>query len=318
MNHTEPDHSGSIGKVLELCPNAKIVGTNAAIGFAKEVCNMNVPSITVSDGFTLDLGNKTLKFKLAPFLHWPDTMFTYLPEDKVLFTCDFLGCHYCEKNVFDDLIKDEDNYFDAVKHYFDTIINPFKKYSAQGLDKIKDLDIEIVCTGHGPILRKNFQKIRDLYAKWSVPKEKSDKKLIVIPYVTAYGSTEKLAKAITSGIDSLNEKIEVKLYNVINFKKEDILLELDNCDGMIFGSPTITSDALLPIMDILIHLSPIVHGGKLAASFGSYGWSGEATRNIESRLKELKLKVPIPSLKVKLNPSIDQLNDAFEFGKSFA
>ncbi|MCL2321995.1 MAG: FprA family A-type flavoprotein [Oscillospiraceae bacterium] len=318
VNHAEPDHSGSIYKILNLCPNAKIVGSNAAIGFVKEICNFNVPSIVVSDGGSLNLGNKTLKFISAPFLHWPDSMFTYLIEDKILFTCDAFGSHYCEENIFDDLVKDEDIYFETLKYYFDVILSPFKKYVVQGLDKIKDLDIEMVCTGHGPILRKNFQKVRDLYVKWSAPKEKDGKKLIVIPYVTSYGYTEKLANAIASGINSLNEDIKVKLFNMIDFKKEDVLPELDNCDGMIFGSPTINSDALLPIMDILINLNPIIHGGKKAASFGSYGWSGEATKNIESRLKELRLSVPVPSLKVKFNPSNDQLNDAFEFGKSFA
>ncbi len=318
VNHTEPDHSGSIAKILELAPNAKVVGTSAAIGFLKEICNFNVPSITISKGSTLDLGNKTLKFILAPFLHWPDSMYTYVEEDKILFTCDSFGSHYCEENVFDDLVKNEDNYIEATKYYFDMIFGPFKKYIIEALDKIKDLDIEIVCPGHGPVLLKNFHKIKDLYIKWCTPKNKEDTKLIVIPYVTAYGYTEKLAHSIAEGINSLNEKINVKLYNVINSKKEEILNELEDCDGMIFGCPTINSDALPPIMDILINLNPIVHGGKFAASFGSYGWSGEATKNIESRLKELKLKIPNPSFKVKFKPSDCELEDAFLFGKSFA
>lgn len=319
VNHTEPDHSGSISKMLKLAPNAKIIGSRSAINFVKEICNdPSIPSDIVSHGSTLSLGNKTLKFISAPFLHWPDSMYTYLVEDKVLYTCDSFGSHYSEENVFDDLVQNEENYLEATKYYFDMIFGPFKKYVLEALDKIKDLEIEIVCPGHGPVLRKNFEKIKNLYVQWSAPREKRDKKLIVIPYVTAYGYTEKIAEHIVKGINSLNENIEVKLFDVIKSKKEEILEQLEICDGMIFGSPTINSDALLPIMDILINLNPIVHGGKFASSFGSYGWSGEAIKNIESRLKDLKLKIPQEGLKIKFNPSEDELKAAFEFGKSFA
>ncbi len=318
VNHTEPDHSGSIAKMLELSPNAKVVATSSAIGFLKEICNREIPSVVATHNSTLSLGNKTLRFISVPFLHWPDSMYTYLEEDKVLYTCDSFGSHYSEEKVFDDLVKNEDGYMEATKYYFDMIFGPFKKYIVEALDKIKDLDIEIVCPGHGPVLRKNFHKIKDLYATWSSPKEKKDTKSIVIPYVSAYGYTEKVANSIADGINSLNKDIEVKLFNATNSKKEEILKELDEADGMMFGSPTINSDALPPIVDLLTSLNPIVHGGKLAAAFGSYGWSGEACKNIESRLKQLKLSLPLASYRVRFNPSSEQLKDAFEFGKSFA
>ncbi|WP_446897896.1 FAD-dependent oxidoreductase [Clostridium sp. LBM24168] len=318
VDHTEPDHAGSISKLLELAPKAKVVGSNAAIKFIKSIANREFNSIIVKQGDTLSLGDKTLKFISAPFLHWPDSIYTYIPEDKLLITCDSFGCHYCNPKLFNDLNEDNEKYTEALKYYFDGIMGPFKKYVLEAIDKIKDLDIDIICPGHGPVLRDNPQKIVELYKQWSLDTSNpNSKKHIVIPYVSAYGYTETIANKIIEGIKASHD-FDVKSYNVIYSDINEILNDINRSDGILFGSPTINGDALKPILDILISLNPKIHGGKLAAAFGSYGWSGEAVSIIESRLKQLKMDVLSPGLKINFKPSEKELESAYKFGETFA
>ncbi len=315
VDHTEPDHAGSVAKLLELAPKAKVVGSAMAIQFLKAIANRSFEAITVKDGDTLSLGDKTLKFINAPFLHWPDSIYTYVEEDKLLLTCDSFGSHYCFEEMYNDLIPNIEDYNTALRYYYDMIISPFKPHLLRAYDKIKNLDIEIICPGHGPILRQDPWKIVELYRQWSEPLEKNPEPKIVIPYVSAYGYTESMAMKIAEGLKEVHP-FEIHLYDIIKEKKEDILGDMLNADGIIFGSPTINSDALLPVMDLLISLSPIVHGDKLCSAFGSYGWSGEAVDNIINRLKELRMKL-IPGLKINFKPSYEELKQCVSFGKGF-
>lgn len=318
VDHTEPDHAGSVAKLLDLAPKAKLVGSSTALRFMRGIVNREFDSITVNHGDTLSLGNKTLQFISAPFLHWPDSMYTYIVEDNLLVTCDSFGCHYSNKDIFNDLNESQENYMDALKYYFTAIMGPFKSYVLDAIDKIKDLNIDIICPGHGPILRDNPSKIIKLYKEWSLDSEKSsESKYIVIPYVSAYGYTESLAKKIEEGIHSIGG-FKVELFDVIHHNINDIVSSIEKSHGVIFGSPTINGDALKPILDILISLNPIVHGRKTAAAFGSYGWSGEAVSNIENRLKQLKMDIFSPGLRVNFKPSEEDLTHAYHFGQSFA
>ncbi|MTK12110.1 MAG: MBL fold metallo-hydrolase, partial [Clostridiaceae bacterium] len=318
VDHTEPDHAGSVAKLLNLAPKAKLVGSSTALRFMRGIINREFDSITVNHGDTLSLGNKTLQFISAPFLHWPDSMYTYIVEDNLLVTCDSFGSHYSNKDIFNDLNESQENYMDALKYYFTAIMGPFKSYVLDAIDKIKDLNIDIICPGHGPVLRDNPSKIIKLYKEWSLDSEKpSESKHIVIPYVSAYGYTESLAKKIEEGIHSIGE-FKVELFDVIHHNINDIVSSIEKSHGVIFGSPTINGDALKPILDILIWLNPIVHGRKSPAAFGSYGWSGEAVSNIENRLKQLKMDVFSPGLRVNFKPSEEDLTHAYHFGQSFA
>lgn len=318
VDHTEPDHAGSVAKLLELSPQAKVVGSSAAINFMKKIANRPFESIVVNDGDTLDLGNKTLKFISAPFLHWPDSIYTYVPEDNMLFTCDSFGSHYCSENVFNDLIENEEHYMEALRYYYDCIMGPFKPYVLKAIDKIENLEIDTICPGHGPILREDPWKIVELYRKWSTPEEKkNDKDKITISYVSAYGYTKALAENIAEGIKSKGD-FDIKMYDVIYHKMEDIVQDISESNGILFGSPTINGDLLEPIRTLLTHLNPLVHGGKVAAGFGSYGWSGEAVPNMERRLKELRMDMYTPGLKINFKPSEEELTKAFNFGAGFA
>lgn len=316
VNHTEPDHTGSLYKLLELNPNVEIIGSKTAIKFIRDITNSDINATIVNDGDTLDLGGKTLRFVMAPFLHWPDSMFTYCPEDRTLFTCDFLGCHYCPaegEGIFNDEIKRD--FTDAYKYYFDVIMSPFKSFVLQAAEKIKDLPIDAVCVGHGPILRAEIQKYIDLYKQWATV-VKPEKPSVVIAYVTNYGYTGKLASAISEGIKSAG--VDVHSFNIIESDTDEILQKISAADGILIGSPTLVGDTLPPVANLLAHLNPTVHKGKIAGAFGSYGWSGEAVPNITDRFRQLRLKMPLEPLRVVFNPTDDDLKKAVEFGKSFA
>lgn len=313
VNHTEPDHVGSVARLIKLNPDITIIGSGTAIKFLKDITNASFKSMIAKEGMTVPLGGKTIKFIMAPFLHWPDTMYSYIEEDNVLITCDSFGCHYCDEKIFNDEI--EEDFLDAYKYYFDVIMGPFKPHMKQALNKIKDLKIDIICPGHGPVLRKEIDKYISLYSEWSKT-SKREIPSVVIPYVSAYGYTKKLAQKIAEGLNTVGG-IDVFLYDLVDIDKETVMNEISLAKGVLFGSPTIVSDALPPIWSILTSLNPIIHKGKLAGAFGSYGWSGEAVPNIENRLKQLKFKIPIDGLRVKFNPSEEELLEAFEFGEKF-
>ena len=263
---------------------------------------------------TVDLGGMTLHFLSVPFLHWPDSMYTYIPEAKALFTCDSFGCHYADSRVFNDLI--EGDFTPAYKYYFDCIIGPFKRpYMVNALEKIKGMDIEFVGNGHGPVLRSNVQKYFDLYAQWcQVPVR--EPKRIAIAYVSAYGYTRMLAQAIAQGAGS--EGCEVQLFDLVTDDKAAAAAAVEDADGFLLGSPTLVGDALPPIYEMLLGLNPIIHKGKFAGAFGSYGWSGEAVPNLVARMQQLKLALPAEGLRVRFKPTGQDLAAAKEYGAAFA
>ena len=316
VNHTEPDHVGSVAKMLELNPNIKIVGSKVAIRFLRNIVNKDFNSIVVNNGDIIDLGGKTMEFIMAPFLHWPDTMYTYIKEDKVLITCDSFGAHYSFEDMLYSKITKKEDYEASLKYYFNMIMGPFKGYVLNAIDKIKDKDIDMILPGHGPILDKNPGKIVKMYENWATEVNIFEKKTVVIPYVSAYGYTEQLAKELAKGIKS--EGVDVLSYDMVISDKDEVMEKIRWADGLLFGTPTINGDALPPIWDLVMSMSPMVHSKKLAAAFGSYGWSGEAVGNIEARFKMLRLKQFETGMKIPFKPSHEELDRAFSYGKRFA
>ena len=163
LDHLEPDHSGALGNLLEIAPQARVVVSRSGEHFVKHILNRDVQPLRVTDGDSLDLGGKTLRFAAAPFLHWPDTMFTYLVEDRILFSGDFLGSHYADERLFNDLMGDFTYYF---RYYYDVIMRPFKDYVLKALDKIKDWPVDLICPAHGP---DSAHKPQLLHAKVTPP-----------------------------------------------------------------------------------------------------------------------------------------------------
>jgi flavorubredoxin len=275
-------------------------------------------SMVVKDGDTLDLGNKTLRFISAPNLHWPDTMYTYLEEDKLLFTCDSFGAHYCDDSLFDDLTGDFD---DAFKYYFDVILKPYSKFMLKAIDKIRPLAIDAICTGHGPVLRKNWKKYVDLsekYASEYVENTKGDrKKRALITFVSAYGYTREMAESIGRGIASGGD-IEVKTLDIELIELGDLEAEIVKSDALLVGSPTINQNTLLQVYKLFSVINPLRDKGKPAAAFGSYGWSGEAPGIIASNLKSLKLKVMDDNAAFKFRPGEETKKELEAYGRRFA
>ncbi|HCC71957.1 MAG TPA: MBL fold metallo-hydrolase [Bacteroidales bacterium] len=318
FNHTEPDHSGSLKHVLKLSPEITVVGSGNAIRYLNDMLDIPFKSMVVKDGDTLDLGNKTLRFISAPNLHWPDTIYTYLEEDRLLFTCDSFGAHYCDNRLFDDLVGD---FNDAFKYYFDVILKPYSKFMLKAIDKIRHLDIEAICTGHGPVLRTRWKEYVDLSEKYARDYLEltgdSRKKRVLITYVSAYGYTAEMAGAIAEGIESEGNS-EVQILDIENIELGDLESEVVKSDAILVGSPTINQNTLLQVYKLFAVINPLRDKGKLAASFGSYGWSGEAAGIIASNLKNLKLKVMDDNAACKFRAGEEKRSELVAYGKEFA
>ena len=317
MNHTEPDHADGIGELLKLNPDITVYGTTAAINNLKQIMNREDFKFQIVKNLeTLSLGDITLEFHTLPNLHWPDTMWTYAKEIKTLFPCDSFGSHFATKEVLRSLVTDEEGYWKATKYYFDCILGPFRHpFVENGLKRLETLDVDMICTGHGPVLDSHIDEILAKYKEWCSEPAK-DGKTVVIPYVTAYGYTEMLAKALAEGLNESGVKTE--LYDMVEEKDADkVIAAITAADGLLIGSPTIVGEALPPVANLLNGLHAALVKGKPAAAFGSFGWSGEAVPNLSAKLTQLKYNVQ-EGLKVKFKPSDADLAAAKEYGKTFA
>lgn len=323
INHSEPDHSGCLANLLEINPDIKVICSNAAQIYLKNITNRSdINFITVKDNEQLDLDGVKLKFISAPFLHWPDSIFTFMESEKILFTCDFLGAHYCEPYVFDFCSDKKDAYDTCLKNYFDAIFGPFKNYVLDGLRKISSLDFDFVCPSHGPVLTKdnNFSKLElaiASYKDWAEPK-KNTKAVIPIFYCTAYGNTLKLALAIRDGILSQIADADVQLFNLVQEDINYLCDIMNSSDAFLIGSPTINRDAVPHVWHLLSGVDAVNCRNKNVGIFGSFGWSGEAVKFIEQRLQALKMKVFADGFRINFVPSDDDLQRAKEFGADFA
>jgi flavorubredoxin len=311
LNHTEPDHSGALPRLLEKAKNAKVVISKTGEPFLRQLLGRDVQPLRVGNNDSLDLGDRQLKFISAPFLHWPDTMFTYL-EDGILFPCDFLGSHYCDDRLYDDAVDDFSHSF---RNYFDVIIRPFKQYALQAIQKIESLKIEMIAPSHGPILRSEPKKYVAKYEEWSEPTQKEGKDLIVL-YASAYGSTARMAREIAKAANATG--VRTSVMDVTAVDVAGLLARIEACDAMAVGSPTINGDAVKPIWDFLSSLATLKLRGKIGAAFGSYAWSGEAPDLILERLKGLKFKVIEPPLKASLIATEQELEKCWELGLKIA
>lgn len=316
LNHTEPDHSGNLRHLLELAPEATVVGSGSAIRYLQDIIESEFKFRQVKNGDELDLGNLTLKFIGAPNLHWPDTMYTYLIEERILFSCDSFGSHYCNEKMFDDLVGPFD---DAFNYYFDVILRPFSKFMLKAIEKIRPLEIDVVCPGHGPILRSNWQKyvnISEAKAKQYLDVIEAEDPQVLIAYVSAYGYTREMALNVEEGLKS-SGKINTELIDLETASLGELEEQLIRSSSLLVGSPTINQNTLLPVYRLFSAINPIRDKGKPAATFGSYGWSGEAVEIIEANLKVLKLKLFDSYALFKFYPHEAKSKELREFGKSF-
>ncbi len=318
LDHTEPDHSGSLSRLLELAPDATVVGSGNAIRYLEDIMNKPFRSLIVKDGDSLDLGNKTLRFISAPNLHWPDSIYTYLVEDKILFTCDSFGAHYCDPDIFNNMSAE---YLEAFKYYFDVILKPYSRFMIKAIEKIKPLKIDVICPGHGPVHRENLREMISLAEKYSNEYLElvsgGEVKRVLIAYVSAYGYTKQAAEYIAQGIGETGD-FKIDITDIENISEVDLDLKLASSDAILAGSPTINQNTLLPVYKLFSLINPIRDKGKLAGAFGSYGWSGEAPKIILESFRNLKFRVFEDAASFKFLPGAAKRDILIEFGKKFA
>jgi len=318
VNHTEPDHSGALGALLDAAPRATVLCTRPAALFLRGLLNREFPYKIVSDGEAIDLGGKTLRFVHAPFLHWPDSMFTYVPEDRLLFTCDGLGSHYADERLYSDLVGENADTAEAYRYYYDMIMRPFAAKVLEAIGKVRDLPVDVVAPSHGPVHRRGWRRYLDLYEKWSREQValQSAKTSVVVAYVSAHGKTEQMAGEIARGAKSV-EHVQVEVYDLVRAELPDVALAVQAARAFAVGSPTINADAVKPVWDLLSLVSPVTNRGKVCLAFGSYGWSGEGVPMLHERLHGLKLK-PLEPLRWVFSPSEEDMAKGYELGRQLA
>jgi flavorubredoxin len=311
VNHTEPDHSGSLSFMLSHCPNAVVVSTQAARTFLGNLVHKEFPSQVVKDGDKIELGGRTLRFVIAPYLHWPDTMFTLLEQDEILFTCDAFGAHYCASSIFNDEVPD---YSKDMHFYFDCLVRPFKDKVLSAIKKIEGEKISMICPSHGPIIRQDPARYVGFYQEWAKPV--TGPKKVAIFYLSPHGNTEKMAKAVARGASQ--EGLEVECYHIVQLSANELRDHMEEADALIFGTPTINRDVPKPMWDALSYLSTVKLKGNIGGAFGSYGWSGEACKMVEERLKGLNFKLPTPFVRSPFTPRPEIILQCEALGRSIA
>jgi len=315
MHHLEPDHSGALPKLAKRAPQAKILISPMARPMLKSIAeNEDLDLENVWTNKILEFGGKTIKFLSTPNLHWPETMSSYLVEDKILFSGDVFGSHYFDSRLFDDLVGDFDY---AFKYYYDHIMRPFKTDVLNALRLYEKEEIDMICNLHGPIIREKPEYYLNKYKKWSTRGDRlHGKKIVSIFYVTSYKNTKDMAESIYDGLES-NENLIANIYDLTALDEQNMLTILEESTGILIGAPTINGDAPKPVWDLLSCMMLLEKKGKFGGTFGSYGWSGEAVEMINTRLKNLKFRVPLAPEKVKLIPTKMELLGCFDFGFEF-
>ena len=325
LNHLEPDHSGALPELMRRAPQARLIISKRAPAMLKALLKADDEEIryeVVDTGDEIDLGDRRLRFLHTPFLHWPDTQCTYLVEQQVLFSGDVFGCHHCDPRLFNDRVGD---FRFAFEYYYAHIMRPFKAHVLDALRLIEPLPIKLVAPTHGPILRERPRRYISRYRELSggamalepVPADSAPLHTLLIFYLSAYGSTARMAEAIAAGAETV-PGVRVSLYDLDGGETEPFVDLIETADAITLGSPTVNGDAVKPVWDLLSSLAVVNLRGKVGAAFGSYGWSGEAVPMIEDRLRGLKLRVPLPGLRLKLIPTDAEITDCRDFGRRLA
>jgi len=316
INHSEPDHAGGIVDLLQRHPNVQVYLSRPAKSFIDNLVNGEYKFHLVNDNEELPLGGKTLRFINAPFLHWPDTIFTYVVEDKILFPCDFLGSHYSSPHTFNDELDQPEKARAAFEFYYSTIMRPYKEPVLKACERLKDLPISMIAPSHGPVLRKNPLEYLAWYKYRADIMARVTERKVPIVYVSAYGNTAAMAKKVAEGVAAGG--LTPVLMNGVEVPIDKIVDELDESVGFLIGTPTLNSNLPHPILSMIGHLVVLNLRGKTASAFGSFGWSGEAIKMVADILTAMRIKVSPEPIKFKMTPSAQDLDSCFAFGKKFA
>ena len=285
-NHAEQDHSGTLPQILKLYPNATVVATPKCKTLLTELLLIPESKImTVKDGETLSLGEKTLEFIHAPWVHWPETMLTYLKEDRTLFPCDLFGSHLASSDLY---VTDEATVHEAAKRYYAEIMMPFRTIVQKNLEKIKDLQIDVIAPSHGPIYDKP-EFILEAYRDWVYA---SPKNIVVLPYISMHGSTRKMVKHLVSAL--VERGITVKQFDLAKTDIGKLAMALVDAITVVIGTPTVLIGAHPKVVYAVYLTNALRPKLKFASIIGSYGWGGRMVEQITEMLSNLKVQLLEP------------------------
>ncbi len=314
--HGENDHSGALPELMQHIPDTPIYCTKNGAKILKGLYHQDWNFHIVKTGDTLDLGaGKTLTFVEAPMLHWPDSMFAYLSGDEILFSNDAFGQHYASEFMFNDRVDEAELYQECIKYYAN-ILTPF---SSQVIKKIKEvlgfnLPLDMICTSHGIIWRDNPAQIVEKYLEWADSYQENQ---ITVLYDTMWNSTRTMAEQIASGIREADDQVTVKLFNLSNTDKNDVVTEIFRSKAFLLGSSTINNGILVHVAALLEEIQGLKFKNKAASAFGSYGWSGEGVKIMMERLDKSGFRTVDEGLKVLWAPDDETMTACRDYGKSF-
>lgn len=302
-SHVEPDHSGALKKIAELAKDAEIFTTNpnGLKGLTARYGKLNYKAVKAGD--KISIGERTLQFVPTPMLHWPDSMVTYCPEEKILFSNDAFGEHIATSMRFDDENNLEKILAEA-KKYYANILMPFGKQAQTALKALGDLEIKMIATGHGVIWRKNISKIIDCYKYWSG--DELENRAVVV-FDSMWHSTEILAQTITESFAKKN--IPAAYYDLKFTPLSDIVTDIFKSKYLAVGSPTINNQMMPTVAQFLNYikgLRPMNHKGF---AFGSYGWGGQSIAQVEEELKAAEIEIILEKIRVANLPTVEQLDE---------
>jgi flavorubredoxin len=314
MNHSESDHSGALADLMKEIPNTPIYCTKSGAKIIKGHYHKDWNFVEVKTGDTLDIGSSKLTFIEAKMLHWPDTMFTYLPGENILFSNDAFGQHYASEFMYNDKVDQAELFQEAIKYYAN-ILTPFSKFVISKIDEVLNLNVPVnmICPSHGIMWRDKPLQIVDKYMEWAKDYQENQ---ITIIYDTMWNCTRRMAEAIAEGIKSVNKDVTIKIYNSSKGDKNDIITEVFKSKMVLVGSSTINKGILSSTAAILEMIKGLQFKGKKAAAFGSYGWSGECVKIINEELNKAGFEIISGGIKELWNPDEDGLSRCRDLGRS--
>lgn len=313
MNHSEPDHSGALPLLMKEIPNTPIYCTSTAAKFLKAHYHESWNFVEVKTGDTLDIGKNKLQFIEAKMLHWPDTMFTYLTGENILFSSDAFGQHYASEQMYNDKVNQDELMYETIKYYAN-ILTPFSPMVTRKINELKGLNLKIdmICPGHGIIWRDNPLEIVEKYLQWA---DNYSEDQITIIYDTMWNATRRIAETLAEGLVGSGSNTTVKIINSSKYDKNDTLTDVFKSKAILVGSSTINKGILSSTAGILEMIKGLSLKNKKAVAFGSYGWSGESVKIITEELKKAGLEVINEGVKEAWNPDEATLEKIRLYGK---
>ena len=311
-NHAEPDHSGSIRTVLEACSNAELVATERCINTLWKYYGGDIKATPIEKKPTLKLGKRSLSFIPVPMAHWPDSMVSYMPEEKLLFSNDAFGQHLASSGRFDDEVDAAELTQEATTYYAN-ILMPLWRSVSRALKALEGVPVEMIAPSHGIIWRKDPGKILKAYQGWVAGETK--KKAVVV-YDTMWGSTQVLARAIADGIAS--KGVDVRVHSLGASPSSDVIADILDAKAVLVGSPTLNNHIFPSVAGFLAYMRGLKPLNKIGAAFGSYGWAGGAKKAVEAEMQAAGIQLVDSDIDFVFRPNGDEAKRAHAFGQSIA